>query len=104
VDRIGREEIEQQRVADVGFLDEKPVRRAGHDRELPIGNTLIQLERVLEIHLVIVADHHECSTTNRRKIVMRQSRPAGMHREQFSLERRRSFVRRDEHAWSQPSV
>jgi len=57
--RVAGEELEQQRVADVGLLDKKTMRRAGHDRELAYRKTLIQRERVFGIHLIIVASHHE---------------------------------------------
>ena len=43
----------------VGLLDEQPMRGAGDDRELSVGQCLVQGDRMLKADLVVVADHHQ---------------------------------------------
>ena len=100
LDRVAGEELEQQRVADVGLLDKKTMRRAGHDRELAYRKTLIQRERVFGIHLIIVAPPSRAFDNESS----RHSPSTDVHRVQLALKHRRlRLVGRDEHTW-QPSV
>jgi hypothetical protein len=42
-----------------GLLVEQPVRRAGDHCELGVGNAPIHRDRMLEFHLVVIANHYQ---------------------------------------------
>jgi hypothetical protein len=81
--RVIAEEVNDHRVAKVGFLDKQTVGRARNDGEFSFGQRPVKSDPVFETNLIVIAQHHESPAPDRTQLIAGEGRLIPVHSSQL---------------------